>query len=48
MDSAALRTELAQPGVFAYAVWFDSNQTTPQWTPLVTNGTIENAGTIPV
>ncbi len=44
--SGSLQAELNnKTGVFAYAVWFDKATTIPQWTTLVNNGTIENAGT---
>src|SRR5579875_3783459 len=43
--STALQSELDQPGVSAYAVYFDSNGTNPTWTPLVLDGSVENSGT---
>jgi Hint domain len=46
--SGTLQAELAQPGVSAYAVWFDADEATPQWTTLVDDGTIENSGTVAV
>jgi hypothetical protein len=46
--SGTLQSELDQPGVFAYAVWFDRDQPTPQWTTLVDNGAIANAGTVAI
>jgi hypothetical protein len=46
--SGSLQTELAHAGVWADAVWFDKAQTTPQWTNLVANGTIANAGTVAI
>ncbi len=42
--SGTLQTELAQPGVWAYAIWFDKATTTPQITDLVNNGSILNNG----
>ena len=46
--SQTLQTELAQKGVWAYAVYYDINGNNPQWTNLVTDGTIEASGTIAI
>jgi hypothetical protein len=46
--SPNLQTELAQRGVWAYAVYFDSSGSNPTWTALVTNGAVQQAGTIPM
>ncbi|HXI44100.1 MAG TPA: hypothetical protein VNH83_29220 [Bryobacteraceae bacterium] len=42
--SQALKTQLAKPGVWAYAAYFDKSQTTPVWTDLVLNGVVQNGG----
>jgi len=42
--STTLQATLGQPGVWAYAVFFDSAGTA-NWTELVLNGTIQNSGT---
>ncbi len=44
--TGSLLTELEQPGVDAYAVWFDNNETNPQWTVMVNDGTLLNSGSI--
>ena len=41
--STTLQATLANPGVWAYAVYFDTNGA--NWTDLVLNGVIENGGT---
>ena len=46
--SPSLQAELAQPGIWAYAVYFDSGGNNPTWTSLVINGAVQQAGTIPV
>jgi hypothetical protein len=46
--SAALQAELGQAGVWAYAVYFGAGGTNPVWTPLVTNGAVQDGGAIPV
>jgi len=52
--SDALQTALGSPtpgtpnGVWAYAVYFDSDGNNPVWTPLVVNGAIQSGGVIPV
>lgn len=46
--SQTLQTELAQKGVWAYAVYYDINGNNPQWTNLVTDGTIEASGTVAI
>jgi hypothetical protein len=46
--SPTLQAELAQPGIWAYAVYFDSGGNNPTWTSLVINGAVQQAGTIPV
>jgi len=42
--TATLQTTLGQPGVWAYAVYFDSSGANPTWTELVLDGAIQNAG----
>ncbi len=44
--TGSLLSELEQPGVDAYAVWFDNNETTPQWTVMINDGTLLNSGSI--
>jgi hypothetical protein len=42
--SQALKTQLAKPGIWAYATYFDKTHTTPVWTDLVVNGVVQNGG----
>ncbi|MEJ0017957.1 MAG: Hint domain-containing protein [Acetobacteraceae bacterium] len=42
--SPTLQSELATPGVWAYAVYFDSSGNNPVWTDLVTNGLVQGGG----
>lgn len=52
--SDALRAALGSPtpgtpnGVWAYAVYFDSDGVNPIWIPLVTNGAIQGGGVTPI
>src|SRR5271166_80839 len=45
--SPNLQTELGLPGVWAYAVYFNSTGN-PTWTPLVTDGVVQQKGTVPI
>ncbi len=45
--SNQLQTTLGQQGVWAYAVYFDSNKN-PVWSHLVDNGTIQSSGTVAI
>jgi hypothetical protein len=45
--SPSLQSQLSHPGVWAYAVYFDSNGNNPTWTSLVSNGTVQGS-TVPI
>ncbi len=42
--STALKTELGQPGVWAYALYFDPTTKLPVFTDMVDNGVVQNGG----
>lgn len=46
--SQTLQSELGQQGVWAYAVYFDSDGNNPAWTELVINGTVQESGTVAI
>jgi hypothetical protein len=49
--TSALQTELSQTtsgAVWAYAVYFLSGNTDPQWTELVVGGQVQNGGTVSI
>ncbi len=46
--SRKLQLELAQQGVWAYALFFDSDGNNPTRTSLVTNGAVQDSATVAV